>query len=82
VIPDFGEVDVGIARTAPASDETQEVREVEALFFDAIDCATRTIYIENQFLTAGRLAEHLARRMQQQQRASSPITCRWSPTSK
>jgi phosphatidylserine/phosphatidylglycerophosphate/cardiolipin synthase-like enzyme/uncharacterized membrane protein YdjX (TVP38/TMEM64 family) len=63
---DFGEIDVGIARTAPASDETQEVREVEALFFDAIDSAVRTIYIENQFLTAGRLARHLAKRMQQQ----------------
>jgi phospholipase D1/2 len=63
---DFGEIDVGIARTAPASDETQEVREVEALFFDAIGRAVRTIYIENQFLTAGRLARHLAKRMQQQ----------------
>ena len=49
-----------------AYEETQEVREVEALFFDAIDRATRTIYIENQFLTASRLAHHLARRMQQQ----------------
>jgi phosphatidylserine/phosphatidylglycerophosphate/cardiolipin synthase-like enzyme/uncharacterized membrane protein YdjX (TVP38/TMEM64 family) len=63
--PDFAEIDVGIARTAPASDETPEIREVEALFFDAVDRATRTIYIENQFLTAGRLAEHLARRMQE-----------------
>ena len=66
VMPDFGGIDVGIARTAPAYEETQEVREVEALFFDAIDRATRTIYIENQFLTASRLAQHLARRMQQQ----------------
>lgn len=66
VKPDFGEIDVGIARTLPASEETQEVREVEALFFDAIDRASRTIYIENQFLTADRLAHHLAKRMQQQ----------------
>ena len=66
VMPDFGGIDVGIARTAPAYEEPQEVREVEALFFDAIDRATRTIYIENQFLTASRLAQHLARRMQQQ----------------
>ena len=55
-----------ITRAAPAYEETQEVREVEALFFDAIDRATRTIYIENQFLTASRLALHLAKRMQQQ----------------
>ncbi|HET7255155.1 MAG TPA: VTT domain-containing protein [Xanthobacteraceae bacterium] len=66
VKPDFGEIDVGIARTLPASEKTQEVREVEALFFDAIDRASRTIYIENQFLTADRLAHHLAKRMQQQ----------------
>ena len=66
VKPDFGEIEVGIARTLPASEETQEVREVEALFFDAIDRASRTIYIENQFLTADRLAHHLAKRMQQQ----------------
>ena len=64
--PDFAEIDVGIARTSPASDETQEIREVEALFFDAVDRASRTIYIENQFLTAGRLADRLARRMREQ----------------
>jgi len=64
--PDFAEIDVGIARTAPASDDTPEIREVEALFFDAVDRATRTIYIENQFLTAGRLADRLARRMREQ----------------
>ena len=50
--PDFSAVDVGIARTLPATEETEEIREIEALFFDAIDHATSTIYIENQFLTA------------------------------
>ena len=43
-----------------------EIREVEALFFDAIDHATRAIYIENQFVTATRIAERLARRMRAQ----------------
>ena len=66
VKPDFSEIEVGIARTLPPSEESQEVREVEALFFAAIDRASRTIYIENQFLTADRLAHHLAKRMQQQ----------------
>jgi phospholipase D1/2 len=66
VNPDFTNIDVGIARTRPDATETTEpVREVEQLFLDAIDAAERTIYIENQFLTSLKVAEHLARRMQQ-----------------
>jgi phospholipase D1/2 len=42
-----------------------EIREVEALFLDTIDRAERTIYIENQFLTATSLARRLARRMRE-----------------
>ncbi len=66
VRPDFSAIDIGIARTLPATEETDEIREVEALFFDAIDHATRAIYIENQFVTATRIAERLARRMRAQ----------------
>ena len=51
VTPDFTDVDIAIARTLPAYDDQQEVREVEALFHDMIGRAERTIYIENQFLT-------------------------------
>ncbi|MGH6768898.1 MAG: VTT domain-containing protein [Xanthobacteraceae bacterium] len=63
VKPDLSGIDVGIARTFSASEEGTDVREVERLFFDMIDRAERTIYIENQFLTATRFAEHLAKRM-------------------
>ncbi|TMJ32652.1 MAG: hypothetical protein E6G96_05850 [Alphaproteobacteria bacterium] len=66
VKPDFKLVDVGVARTLPITEETDEIREIEGLFVDAIDHATRTIYIENQFLTATRIAERLAKRMQEQ----------------
>jgi phosphatidylserine/phosphatidylglycerophosphate/cardiolipin synthase-like enzyme len=61
--PDFRVTEIGIARTLPASDEMDEVREIEALFLDGIDQATRTIYIENQFITAPRIAERLAKRL-------------------
>jgi phosphatidylserine/phosphatidylglycerophosphate/cardiolipin synthase-like enzyme/uncharacterized membrane protein YdjX (TVP38/TMEM64 family) len=65
VAPDFTGVDVGIARTQPAFEEQEAVREVEALFLDSIDHAERSIYIENQFLTCTRFAERLARRMRE-----------------
>jgi phospholipase D1/2 len=65
VSPDFTDIDVGIARTSPGYEEQREVREVETLFADSIDCARRTIYIENQFLTAPHLAERLAKRMRE-----------------
>lgn len=63
---DFSAIDIGIARTSPPSEDTEEIREIEALIFDAIDRARRTIYIENQFLTAARIAQRLARRMVEQ----------------
>ena len=53
-------VEVGIARTVPAQDGMQEAREAERLFFDMIDAAERSIYIENQFLTSTAVAERLA----------------------
>jgi len=63
VCPDLTNVDVGIARTHPEFEEQPPAREVEALFFDSIDHAERTIYIENQFMTCTRFAERLATRM-------------------
>jgi phosphatidylserine/phosphatidylglycerophosphate/cardiolipin synthase-like enzyme/uncharacterized membrane protein YdjX (TVP38/TMEM64 family) len=46
------DVDVGIARTFPAYRGNPEVREVWALYEDAIASARRTIYMENQYLTS------------------------------
>jgi phosphatidylserine/phosphatidylglycerophosphate/cardiolipin synthase-like enzyme/uncharacterized membrane protein YdjX (TVP38/TMEM64 family) len=65
VKPDLCGIDVGIARTFIAPDDNADLREVERLFFDMVDRAERTIYIENQFLTATRFAEHLAKRMKE-----------------
>ena len=63
ITPDLTDIDVGIARTSPALDDESEIREVEALFFDMVDRAERCLYIENQYLTSKRFAEHLAQRM-------------------
>jgi phospholipase D1/2 len=65
VTPDLTNIDVGIARTSPALDDDSEIREVAALFFDMLDRAERCVYIENQFLTSRRFADHLARRMKE-----------------
>ena len=63
VKPDFTDVEIGIARTQPRYENQPEVHEVERLFLDCIDAAERSIYIENQFLTAAPVAERLAQRL-------------------
>jgi phospholipase D1/2 len=65
VTPDFTDVDIGISRTQPRCAGQREVREVETLFLDSIDAAQRSIYIENQFVTAPAIARRLARRLRQ-----------------
>jgi phospholipase D1/2 len=62
---DLTDVRVGIARTQPAMNRADEVREVERLFLDSIDAAERSIYIENQFFTSSLVAERLAKRLRE-----------------
>ncbi|HMC15260.1 MAG TPA: phospholipase D-like domain-containing protein, partial [Albitalea sp.] len=61
--PDLQAVEVGIARTAPPRAEQPAVREVEKLYIDMIAAARRTLYIENQYFTAPRLAAALEKRL-------------------
>ncbi len=63
VEPDLTDVDVAIARTQPAYRDQQEVREVEALYLDAIAAARHWIYIENQYLTAAAVGDAILRRL-------------------
>jgi phosphatidylserine/phosphatidylglycerophosphate/cardiolipin synthase-like enzyme/uncharacterized membrane protein YdjX (TVP38/TMEM64 family) len=65
ITPDLRDIEVGIARTYPAVEDKDEVRECEALFFDSVDCAERTIVIENQYLTATRFADRVVKRMRE-----------------
>jgi phosphatidylserine/phosphatidylglycerophosphate/cardiolipin synthase-like enzyme/uncharacterized membrane protein YdjX (TVP38/TMEM64 family) len=61
--PSIQNVDVGIARTLPPRGELAAVREIERLYLDMIAAARRTIYIENQYFTAPRIAAALEKRI-------------------
>jgi phospholipase D1/2 len=61
--PDVAQVDVGIARTLPPRGEQPAVREVEKLYLDMIAAARQSIYIENQYFTAPRIADALEKRL-------------------
>lgn len=63
--PDFTDVPVAIARTEPEFKGRPEVREVERLFLDSIAAARRSIYIENQYLTAVSIERALAKRLEE-----------------
>lgn len=60
------DVAVAIARTRPAwegAPDMPEVREVEALYIDAIAGARESIYLENQYLTSRTICSALAGRL-------------------
>ena len=61
--PELQAVEVGIARTAPPRAEQPAVREVEKLYLDMIATARNTLYIENQYFTAPRIAAALEKRL-------------------
>jgi phosphatidylserine/phosphatidylglycerophosphate/cardiolipin synthase-like enzyme/uncharacterized membrane protein YdjX (TVP38/TMEM64 family) len=63
VVPDCEDVDVGIARTLPATEDDDAVTEVLELYLASIRSARRYIYIENQYLTSDAVAAALARRL-------------------
>jgi phosphatidylserine/phosphatidylglycerophosphate/cardiolipin synthase-like enzyme/uncharacterized membrane protein YdjX (TVP38/TMEM64 family) len=60
---DLRGAEVGIARTAPPRGEAPAVREVEKLYLDMIASAKKTLYIENQYFTAPRIAAALEKRL-------------------
>ncbi|CAN5670185.1 phospholipase D-like domain-containing protein [soil metagenome] len=63
--PVLRDVDVAIARTLPAHNGRDGVREVEALNLAAIGAARHTIYLENQYLASRTLTDALAARLQE-----------------
>lgn len=65
VRPTFEDVEVAIARTIPVYAEQEEVREIEALYLAAIRSAERSVYIESQYFASRRIAEAVARRMEE-----------------
>ncbi len=67
VEPWWTDVPVGIARTRPAHGGGAPVREIEALYEQLIAAARRTLYLENQYLTARRIANRLRERLDEPQ---------------
>jgi phosphatidylserine/phosphatidylglycerophosphate/cardiolipin synthase-like enzyme/uncharacterized membrane protein YdjX (TVP38/TMEM64 family) len=61
--PDVTGVEVGIARTMPPHGETPAIKEIERLYLDMIAAARDTLYIENQYFTAPRIAAALEKRL-------------------
>ncbi len=60
---DLKDVSVGISRTEPTYGDSPEVREIEALYLDAIKAAREYVYIENQYLTNGTIKDALVERL-------------------
>ena len=56
-------VSVGIARTDPACNGREAVREVEALYLEAIAAAREVIYLESQYFASSAVAEALKARL-------------------
>ncbi len=63
---DIENVTIAISRTVPQYEDQNEVREIEQLLFDAIKKSKKYIYIENQYLTAHKLGEALADRLEEE----------------
>ena len=58
--PDFTNVSVGVARTAPREGFRRGIREIERLNMDALRVARRSIYIEMQYFADARVVDVLS----------------------
>jgi len=63
VAADFSAVQAGLARTEAPFGEHRQVREIETLVCEAIAAARTRIYAENQYFTAGSVADALVERL-------------------
>jgi phosphatidylserine/phosphatidylglycerophosphate/cardiolipin synthase-like enzyme len=61
----FENVEIGIARTRAKYDGDPAVNEIEELLLQQIAAARRFIYSENQYFTSSRIAEAIARRLEE-----------------
>lgn len=59
----FRDIDVGIARTRGAMPECETLHEVEDLFLAQIAATRRHLYVESQYFASRRIAEAIARRL-------------------
>lgn len=60
------DIPVGIARSVPASEAWEPIREVESLYLAHIAAARRFIYAESQYFASRRIAEAVAARLEEE----------------
>ncbi|WP_084356155.1 phospholipase D-like domain-containing protein [Novosphingobium lentum] len=72
---EFRNVSVGISRTRSQYNNVGEVREIEALFIEQIECAKRFIYAENQYFASRTIAEAISRRLAQPDPPEIVLVC-------
>jgi phospholipase D1/2 len=63
--PILRDVQVAIARTAPAYHGRPQVDEIERLYLEAIGTAQRTIYLESQYFASARIGAAIAARLRE-----------------
>jgi phosphatidylserine/phosphatidylglycerophosphate/cardiolipin synthase-like enzyme len=63
--PHFTNVPAAISRTQPGMKGVEAVHEIEQLYLDLIARAGRTIYAESQYFASRRIAEAIARRLEE-----------------
>lgn len=63
--PDLTDIDVAISRTEPAYEKEPGVQEIKNLHLDAIAAARSHLFFENQYFTAGLIANALGTRLQE-----------------
>ena len=61
--PQFHDVDIAISRSRPTLRDLEPIREIERLYLDMIAAAKRFIYAESQYFASRRIAEAIARRL-------------------
>lgn len=62
---DFRDVSVAISRTQPEMPKIAPIHEIEALYLDLIARAERWIYAESQYFASRKVAEAMARRLEE-----------------
>jgi phosphatidylserine/phosphatidylglycerophosphate/cardiolipin synthase-like enzyme/uncharacterized membrane protein YdjX (TVP38/TMEM64 family) len=63
VMPDLTDIDIAIARTEPSFEGSAGVHEIKQLHLDAIACAQRHLFFENQYFTSDLIARALSSRL-------------------
>ncbi|MEJ5979315.1 phospholipase D-like domain-containing protein [Novosphingobium sp. PS1R-30] len=63
VAPDFTDVEVGIALTVPEMSDQEALHQIETLYVDLIARAKRWVYAESQYFASRKVAEAIAKRL-------------------